>query len=42
MAPTGAAKTGSANSRPNSWAVVSTGLFSQMVSMFTHSSCHFW
>ena len=42
MAPTGAANTGMSTFWPNSSKEVSTGLFSQMVSMFTHSSCHFW
>ena len=42
MAPTGAANTGRDTARPKRVKVVSTGLFSQMVSMFTHSSCHFW
>jgi hypothetical protein len=41
MAPTGAAKTGRSTVRPNKVKEVSTGLFSQMVSMLTHSSCHF-
>ena len=41
MAPTGAAKIGAANFRPNRVKVVSMGAFSQMVSMLMHTSCHF-
>ncbi len=42
MAPTGAAKTGRSTVWPKRAKEVSTGLFSQMVSMLTQSSCHFW
>ena len=42
MAPTGAAKKGAAKVRPKKEKAVSTGLFSQMVSIFTQISCHFW